>query len=205
MTILFSSDLHGNEKAYKRFISLLSSENYEFGILSGDLTCPGCDNSKQLKQILKSTDKTIYYLMGNMDSEEWAEDSNLVFINQRKISLGAYSIVGYQYTNPFSGGIFEKGEIEQETDLDQLKLFVDDKTILVTHGPAYGMLDRIRSSVNVGSKALNKLIDERKPLLHLFGHIHEAAGIEGFSVNGAYWNLGKFVSVDVKTRSAEFI
>ncbi|MCK7490732.1 MAG: hypothetical protein MZW92_02320 [Comamonadaceae bacterium] len=43
------------------------------------------------------------------------------------------------------------------------------------------------------------LVDRRRPRLHLFGHIHQAFGIEGTSVNGAYPHSRKFFAVDSET------
>eukprot|EP00808_Paulinella_micropora_P002229 g76233.t1 len=50
--------------------------------------------------------------------------------------------------------------------------------VLLTHGPARGMLDEsdgIKGN-HTGSVAWAKAISEAKPLLHLFGHIHEQSG-----------------------------
>ena len=56
--------------------------------------------------------------------------------------FGDFNVVGYQYTLPFMGGINEKPEHEMEKDLLELQNLVDQKTVLVTHGPAHGTLDR---------------------------------------------------------------
>lgn len=58
----------------------------------------------------------------------------------------------------------------------------DTTEILVTHGPAYGILDQIeRDSVHLGCEELRKVILERLPnlKLHIFGHIHGSSGIAG--------------------------
>lgn len=48
--------------------------------------------------------------------------------------------------------------------------------ILLTHQPAYGILDETYYSANVGSKAIYNKILEIEPNLVVCGHIHEAAG-----------------------------
>lgn len=48
--------------------------------------------------------------------------------------------------------------------------------ILMTHSPAYRILDRTRSGENVGCSILNSYIYKLKPRAHCFGHIHESYG-----------------------------
>jgi len=48
--------------------------------------------------------------------------------------------------------------------------------VLLTHGPAFGKLDRTISGQHVGCEDLLKTIELIKPKIHLCGHIHEAYG-----------------------------
>jgi predicted phosphohydrolase len=48
--------------------------------------------------------------------------------------------------------------------------------ILITHGPPAGILDRTRAGDLAGCRDLLDRVLEVKPRLHVFGHIHEAAG-----------------------------
>jgi predicted phosphodiesterase len=50
--------------------------------------------------------------------------------------------------------------------------------VLVTHGPPYGVLDRVTSGALQGCEELALAIDRVRPRLHLFGHIHESYGWE---------------------------
>lgn len=47
----------------------------------------------------------------------------------------------------------------------------DDTDVLITHGPMEGILDD-----GCGCKALRTKVEEVKPKLHLFGHIHQSHG-----------------------------
>ncbi len=50
--------------------------------------------------------------------------------------------------------------------------------ILLSHGPAYGILDRtMRTNEHVGCELLLKKIQEIRPVLHVCGHIHEDRGV----------------------------
>jgi Icc-related predicted phosphoesterase len=52
-----------------------------------------------------------------------------------------------------------------------------DTDVLVTHGPPFGVLDQVNpSTAHLGCEELAKVIEEIKPRLHLFGHIHGGHG-----------------------------
>jgi len=77
-----------------------------------------------------------------------------------------------------------------------------DVDVLVTHGPPQGILDRTapnhrHKGEHAGSAALRTVVDARQPLLHLFGHIHEAHGME---MNGKTMHVNcAWVGVDPET------
>lgn len=48
--------------------------------------------------------------------------------------------------------------------------------VLVTHGPARGVGDRMVLGPHVGCDDLREAVLRARPRLHVFGHIHEAAG-----------------------------
>jgi Icc-related predicted phosphoesterase len=49
--------------------------------------------------------------------------------------------------------------------------------ILLTHGPAYGYVDKVKSKGDsLGCELLEKRIKEVEPILHVCGHIHSANG-----------------------------
>ena len=52
-----------------------------------------------------------------------------------------------------------------------------DTEILVTHGPPYGILDMAGGCLPAGCRLLLERVKEIKPVLHVFGHLHEARGI----------------------------
>lgn len=51
-----------------------------------------------------------------------------------------------------------------------------DTDILITHSPAYGILD-FDDNINYGSEELLNVVAKIKPRIHLFGHIHKQHGI----------------------------
>ena len=92
-----------------------------------------------------------------------------------------------------------------------------DVDILITHGPPYGKLDYVPfDGVNVGCEELLKVIEDIKPKIHVFGHIHEGYGyvfdgnthyINAAVLNGRYEFKNKPVNVewDMFTNEIEFL
>ena len=62
----------------------------------------------------------------------------------------------------------------------------DGIDLLVTHGPAKGILDMVGSMVAgkgfvcVGCASLAKWIDRHRPAIHAFGHIHDDKGVKNY-------------------------
>jgi predicted phosphohydrolase len=54
----------------------------------------------------------------------------------------------------------------------------ENTDILITHGPAFGILDvpGYAPPIHVGCELLRYRIDEIRPKIHVFGHIHGSAG-----------------------------
>lgn len=55
----------------------------------------------------------------------------------------------------------------------------DDTDVLITHGPPYGILDRIYNGDHVGCEELRAALPRVRPRAHVFGHIHEDYGVQG--------------------------
>jgi Icc-related predicted phosphoesterase len=53
-----------------------------------------------------------------------------------------------------------------------------DTDIIITHGPPYKILDKTTRGDLTGCVDLKEKINQVKPCVHVFGHIHEAYGIE---------------------------
>ncbi len=89
--------------------------------------------------------------------------------------------------------------------------------ILITHGPPLGKLDYVRyPNENVGCEELMKRVEEIKPKIHVFGHIHEGYGyvfdgnthyINAAVLNGRYEYRNKPITVDwdPETNELEFV
>ena len=78
------------------------------------------------------------------------------------------------------------------------KLIPGNTDILVTHGPAYGLLDTIINGSHAGDKDLRKVIETVKPKVHICGHIHEGYGM--LQKNGT-----RFINATVLNESYELV
>lgn len=163
---------------------------------------------ERFKALLRGAGKPVVFVMGNDDGIlgrglPWTSGGLFVDIHMRRARHGTVGFVGYHHTSPFVGGTFERSLEDQEADFRALQRLVDERTILVTHGPALGTLDAASDGKRVGSSALAAFVRRARPMMHLFGHIHRTFGHEGRSVNGAYPLRRQFMAIDVEAARAD--
>lgn len=196
MHLLACSDLHGFHDTYRWVSEIAKKRKVDLALLAGDLlgvpdgfeTVEDAQrsNGQQILGILEEMPIPVFYIMGNDDLVELEPKNDRVkSLHNRRIDIGEYNFVGYQYTLPFMGGIFEKPEDEIKKDLLKLAPLVDNRTILVTHSPALGFLDKSFLDENVGSESIRNFIERKNCLAHIHGHIHGQFGRDGNHFNVA--------------------
>lgn len=81
--------------------------------------------------------------------------------------------------------------------------------VLITHGPPARICDRTSSGEHVGCADLKDVVEQRRPRLHVFGHIHEGYGtvvtpattyVNASICDVRYRPLNKPVVIDLPTR-----
>ena len=76
----------------------------------------------------------------------------------------------------------------------------DDTQVLITHGPPLGIGDLTHRGPHVGCEDLLRRVRQVRPRLHVFGHIHEAAGrfdVDGtIFVNASIFGGGKPIVIE---------
>lgn len=99
-----------------------------------------------------------------------------VLINESVEILGGLKVWGSPVT-PLHGGAFG-----MSNPSDRRRLYTtipEDTEIIITHTPAYGILDSTpQGNYNAGCMELLEAIQRVQPILHLSGHIHGAYGTE---------------------------
>lgn len=114
--------------------------------------------------------------------EEMLQDyPSITYLNNSSTTINGINFFGSPYSNNFYNWAF----MEEEPALKKIWAKIPkDTNVLITHGPAYGQMDKVKHpngrDPNVGSKSLTKI---KKSLvgtlkLHISGHIHEASGVE---------------------------
>jgi Icc-related predicted phosphoesterase len=208
MRILAISDIHGHLGVYRWIHDLVAAHDPDVVVLAGDLLHGAGDDvsieeaqrreGDEIIEILRGIDRPVLYIMGNDDMIDLGyESENIHPIHGRAKVVGGRRFVGYQYTIPFMGGIFEKPDEEIERDLEALEPLVDEETVLVTHSPAHGVLDRTGGGGNAGSKSLRDFIDRRRVKVHIHGHIHKCFGSQGIHFNVASGRAFRAIWIDL--------
>jgi Icc-related predicted phosphoesterase len=159
------------------------------------------DENEKVKGLLTGY-KTIDYLQDERMDLFDEEDQQLV-------------IYGSPWQPEFHNWAFNlpRGEkIKEKWDL-----IPNDVDILITHGPPFSKLDYVPyNNINVGCEELLLKVQQIKPKIHLFGHIHEGSGyvfdgnthyINAAVLNGRYEFRNKPITVDFdfETNEIDFI
>lgn len=135
-------------------------------------------------------------------ARQMCKDNGIICLINETVTIEGIKIYGSPETPWFYGWAFNKARNLNEAQFRQvpeIKPYWDrippDTDILVTHGPAYGILDEL-VFVNgtpkgqfVGCEELLKRIQEVKPDLHFFGHIHAQANKEVHKNGTSYYNV----------------
>jgi Icc-related predicted phosphoesterase len=117
--------------------------------------------------------------------------TNALCLENAGVTIGNVSFWGSPYTPEFLNWAFmyPRG-LAAKRYWDQIPYNLD---VLITHGPPFGILDQTApGDAHLGCEELLKAVEEKKPKVHLFGHIHGGAGtfenrVTRF-VNAAYLN-----------------
>lgn len=172
MKLLAISDLHGDEQALEKIAEREKRRDYDYLLIAGDL-----GGNISYAEDLASSLKQAFYVPGNADNEFVVSimEKAGFSIHGKVASIGEYSIAGFGYSPPTP--FRTPGELsEEEIYKGASSLPIDNKTIFLTHAPPRGVLDYI--GFHAGSSALRRVVEEKQPFLHVFGHIHEVVGKE---------------------------
>ncbi|MEI6893295.1 MAG: metallophosphatase domain-containing protein [Colwellia sp.] len=100
--------------------------------------------------------------------------TNAIYLQDESIIINGIKFYGSPWQPWFLDWTFnvERGEKIRK----KWSLIPNDVDVLITHGPAYGVLDKVISGEYVGCEELKKVIDKINPKFHVCGHIHEGYG-----------------------------
>ena len=99
--------------------------------------------------------------------------TNAVYLEDSFVTVAGLKIYGSPWTRHWGYWSFMESE---ERLKERWKLIPNDVDILMTHGPAFELLDEVPSGENTGSPSLLKVIERIRPKLFESGHIHNSYG-----------------------------
>ncbi|KAI4741646.1 Metallo-dependent phosphatase [Aureobasidium sp. EXF-12298] len=108
---------------------------------------------------------------------ESQRNAGIIFLNEgtheiRLAKAALLKVYASPYT-PFKGGDWGFNYEPSESHTWNIGKDID---IAITHGPPHGILDRTHPNKRAGCPNLFAAIATARPLMHCFGHIHEAWG-----------------------------
>ncbi|NQY36006.1 MAG: metallophosphoesterase [Alteromonadaceae bacterium] len=101
--------------------------------------------------------------------------TNGIYLEDDSIDIDGYKFYGSPWQPWFFNWAFNLNrgkDIKAKWDL--IPTNVD---VLITHGPVYGVLDKVISGEHVGCEDLLRKVKQIKPSVHVCGHIHEGYGV----------------------------
>ncbi len=111
---------------------------------------------------------------------------NIIYLENSSVTIEGIKIYGSPYTHRFYNWAFN---VDRGNPIaEQWAKIPMDTDILITHGPPLGHGDKTISGERVGCADLLKRVEIVKPILHVFGHIHEGYGMYGSGKDTTFIN-----------------
>ncbi len=112
------------------------------------------------------------------EARQRAEAAGVVWLNDSGITIEGVGLWGSPITPRFHDWSFMRDPGE---DIERhWRKIPSDTDVLVTHGPPFGVMDEVErangTTENTGCPSLLRFVDQIRPQVHLFGHIHEGRG-----------------------------
>lgn len=193
MRIVFVSDTHG-------YHALTQIPDGDILVHGGDCTRRGTlENVGEFDRWLSTLPhKHKVVIAGNHDScfQEKSDESRARLANATYLEDTGCEIEGLKfYGSPWTPIFYDWAFMLPEADLAaKWALIPSGLDVLITHGPPHGILDVTNRGECAGSTTLLDRVREVKPRIHVFGHIHEAAGrteLDGTIYLNASTQMGK--------------
>jgi len=158
--LIHSGDYTGYKNSLEDFLIWMSKQKFEFKIL-----------------IAGNHDKEIYK-MGYNYVYELAKKYNIIYLENTSVNIKGILFYGAPWSVTFGGWDFMKKDEALYYEWNKIPENID---VLITHGPAYNVGDKVLvayNGSNVGSISLMNKIKTLKNLkAHIFGHIHWSYGV----------------------------
>ncbi len=159
MKIVCVSDYHRDMEIAKKVEKVAENERADVIVNAGDFL-----SQDFAKRVFDKTIFRTFVVRGNWDSELKTDNKNVTILVNQVVEYKGYHFLGVDFG--------------QYSRIPELSKGIDPKKlIIITHDPPYEILDVSYFGTNAGFIDLRDVIFRVKPALHVFGHIHEAAGV----------------------------
>jgi Icc-related predicted phosphoesterase len=217
MNILVISDIHNDIENILSYLDKVALLNADVIVCPGDFTdiaqkgFSTTDIGNIIIEELKSLKKPIVAVPGNMDGDiiSLLDEEKISIHGKGKIiqDVGFYGFGGAK--TPFRTNL-EPSEEEIETGLTKAYDEVKNAKlkVQVTHSPpAKTSVDMLYTGAHVGSEVVRNFIEEKKPIVAVTAHIHEARGIDHIGetkiINSGRFPEGSCGLITIKNGKAE--
>ena len=189
MKMTFISDTHGKHEhlTSKAYNNILGSGDVL--IHAGDVSMMG--KSHEIKSFLDWFSNTEYthkiFIAGNHDwgfvketeiADEYKE-KGVTYLFDSSVVIDGVKFYGSPWQPEFFDWAFNLPRGKELAE--KWNMIPDDTDVLITHGPAFGMLDWVMNGQRVGCEDLFNRVMQVKPKIHVCGHIHCAYGQKNFN------------------------
>ena len=190
MRILHLSDTHGCHHLLKNL------PEADLGVHSGDFTITGTELEAIdfLNWFCDLPYAHKLFICGNHDDCLYGANIDGLDTNVHYLCNSGVEINGVK----FYGVPMFMGDCVTDRQQRNIAKIPSDTDILITHSPAYGILD-FDDNINYGDEQLLTKVMEIHPRLHLFGHIHARHGL--LTEYGIIFSNGAIMSTDYTTLS----
>ena len=190
MKILIFADTHGEYEKAAEVLNQVKTEGIDLILCPGDFTdmfavpegFSQMDIADMILQKIMALKVPVLCVPGNHDPYEVLELFNEYNVNLHdkvKKVKGVFLIGWGGAPTPFNT-IVEPSEEETAESLEKMfsRLKGEPFVLMVHNPPKDTKLDVTFSKRHVGSEAIRKFIEKRKPILAISAHIHEARGMD---------------------------
>jgi len=159
MKVLCVADYHKEKELAENVEKIAAKEGVDVIINAGDFL-----SEDFARKVLDKTKFRAFVIKGNWDYGLKTKNKNVKILKNEIVEYKGYYFLGVDW------GYYSK-IYELAKGIDPKKL------IVVTHDPPFDILDISYFGNNAGVVELREVMDRVKPILHVFGHIHESAGV----------------------------
>lgn len=188
MKILHLSDTHG---CHQRLTDMPEAD---VAVHSGDFTMIGSEQEAVdfLNWFCDLPYAHKIFICGNHDDCLYGANIDGLDSNVHYLCNSGIEIDGVK----FYGVPMFMGDCVSDRQTKNIEKIPTDSDVLITHSPAYGILD-FDDNINYGDKQLLSKVMDVHPRLHLFGHIHSGHGL--LNERGITFSNGAIMNADYIT------